>query len=108
MRLHRGRANVQILADFPVAGPFGHQLQHFNFAGAQVFFGRGAHSGHEAGSDSRGQHRFAVGGGANGAVQLFARRVLKQREYGIRASTEIHLVYHNQLHQQEKPHGQST
>ena len=37
-----GGADMQFFANFSIAGSFGYQLQHLNFAGAQIFFGGGA------------------------------------------------------------------
>jgi hypothetical protein len=58
-------------ADYFVAYPFGHQLQHFNLAGAQVLFGWGTHPGHKASGDGRGKNGVSPGGGADAAEQFF-------------------------------------
>jgi len=76
--LDRCRADVQAFADFSVACSLSHQLQHFNLAGAQALFGRGAHPRHEASGDGGGQNGVSPGGGAYGAEQLFTGGIFQQ------------------------------
>ena len=74
----RCRADVQTFADFFVACSFGHQLQHFNLAGAQVLFGWGTHPGHEGERRRPGPERSLPGGGAYGVEQFFTGGIFQQ------------------------------